>query len=270
MAFDIKPAHDVSKPSTETQGQQPREHTDGVGSLPGSKDEQGVALLPEERATETTGSVRPEHREGQLGGPTSNTKHTDVDVGGATDPLKKDSQPKVSLFPRPLIQAYACRSRKGAQRSGRSDNCAIQLEPRVHPLGGDASRWHGVNLGLRATEEWEHAAAFNVSAPLALSLNPPLLSTNYLSKNLETETGGVTPEQKTTRSEPGQQPSASYESDNLGGIQRSTSNEGGVDGQHKATLKEKITGGMKVVTGKLGNDKSKVEEGKKLMHGQSA
>lgn len=89
-------------------------------------------------------------------------------------------------------------------------------------------------------------------------------------KDPQTETGAVTPEQKTTSFEPGQQPSVLHESDNLGGIQKSGSSEGGVEGQHKASLKEKIAGGMKVVTGKLGNDKSKVEEGKKLMHGQSA
>lgn len=91
-----------------------------------------------------------------------------------------------------------------------------------------------------------------------------------LSKDPPTETGAVTPEQKTTSSEPLQQPSALNESDNLGGIQRPASSEGGTEGPHKASLKEKIAGGMKVVTGKLGNDKSKVEEGKKLMHGQGA
>lgn len=102
VAFDIKQAHDVSMPSTETQGQQPREHTDGVGSLPGSKDEQGVAVLPEERAIDTAGTDRPENRQEQPRDPTDTTKDPGVmgvGVGGATDLLKKDTQSRVSLDP---------------------------------------------------------------------------------------------------------------------------------------------------------------------------
>lgn len=79
----------------------------------------------------------------------------------------------------------------------------------------------------------------------------------------------MTSEPRTVGSEPGQPRSAPDESENLAGIQRSGGSEGSAEGQHKASLKEKITGGMKVVSGKLGHDKSKVEEGKRLMHGQS-
>lgn len=91
MAFDIRHAHDVSMPSTETQGQQPGEHIGGVGSLPGPNDEQGVAALPEERATNTTEMVRPEHDEepGDLPDETKkSTGATGVGVGGATDSPK--------------------------------------------------------------------------------------------------------------------------------------------------------------------------------------
>ena len=84
------------------------------------------------------------------------------------------------------------------------------------------------------------------------------------------ETEAVTKEHETTSSEPPQQLSAPGQSDDPGSIQRSASSEGVAEGQHKAGLKEKIAGGVKVVTGKFGRDKSKVEEGKKLMHGQSA
>lgn len=80
----------------------------------------------------------------------------------------------------------------------------------------------------------------------------------------------VTPEPKAAGSEPGQPPSAFNESEGLAGVQRSGDSEGSAESQRKASLKEKITGGMKVVSGKLGHDKSKVEEGRKLMHGQSA
>lgn len=50
-------------PSTESQGQQPGEHIGGVGSLPGPKDEQGVAVLPEELAAKTTETDRSDRRE---------------------------------------------------------------------------------------------------------------------------------------------------------------------------------------------------------------
>lgn len=173
-----------------------------------------------------------------------------------------------------MTKVYACRSRKGAQRSGHIDDSTIQLEPRVHPLGGDETRWHGTNFGRRAMEQWERAAA------LTDVFTPPLLCYSFMflscvlirfPKDPPTETEDITPEQNTTKSEPSQQFAAIHEPDNLGGIQRSASSEGcSAEGQYKPSLREKIAGGMKVVTGKLGHDKSKVEEGKKLLHGQSA
>jgi len=159
-------------PSTETQGQQPEEHTGGVGSLPGRNDEQGVAVLPEERTTKTTEPVRPEHRE-ELSDIPEETKTTGargVGVDGATEPLKT-TQPRVCTDFHPRDYPNACQPRKGAQRSRQLDEPTIQLEPRVHPLGGDVSRWHGVNLGRRALEEWERAAASaNVPAPLSFGV----------------------------------------------------------------------------------------------------
>jgi len=136
-------------PSSETRGQQPGERTGGVGSLPGSKDEQGVAVLPEERNTDKP----------------KDTGATRVGVTGGADPLKKETQSRVSTDPR-------CRSRKSAQRSNHLGDPTIQLEARVHPLGGEESRWHGVNLGRGAMEEWERAAdSTNVSVPSRFALS---------------------------------------------------------------------------------------------------
>lgn len=185
VSFDIKQADDVSMPSTERQGQQPGEHTNGAGSLPGSKGEQEVAVLPDERAAKTTETVHPEHPE-EPSEPTDKPKDTGVvGVGGATDSLKEDTQSR-------------------------------------------------------------------------LPKEPP------------TETETVASEQKTASPEPGQRASVFHESDEPAGIQRSEGSEGSTEGHRKASLMDKISGGMKVVSGKLGHDKFKVEEGKKLMHGQSA
>ena len=85
-------------PSTEAQGQQPGERTGGAGSLPGPKEEQGVAVLPEERATETTENVRQEHHDKSSALPDEPKKPAGsrgVGVGGATDPLKRETQSKV-------------------------------------------------------------------------------------------------------------------------------------------------------------------------------
>ena len=83
-------------PSTETQGQQAGEHTGGVGSLPGTKDEQGVAVLPEELAVKTAETDRPERPEEPREVPdqTKSTDAKDTGVGGATDP-SKPAQSKV-------------------------------------------------------------------------------------------------------------------------------------------------------------------------------
>ena len=146
----------------------------------------------------------------------------------------------------------------------------------MYPLGGDASRWHGVNFGRRATDEWERAAALhNVPTPLSFCRLPipipPLLTRvchSVLSQHLQSKT--VTSEPGASGSEHDQPSTTLNESENLAGVQRSAGSEGSADTQRKASLKEKISGGMKVVSGKLGHDKGKVEEGKKLMHGQSA
>ena len=111
-------------PSTETQGQQPEERTGGVGSLPGPKDEQGVAVLPEERITKATEAPRQEPRDEKCSLPDipkeRATEVTEVPrqephdekcnlpdipkesaglsgvgVSGATDPLKRDTQSRV-------------------------------------------------------------------------------------------------------------------------------------------------------------------------------
>lgn len=85
-------------PSTEAQGQQPGEHTGGVGSLPGPTDEQGVAVLPEERETKTTEMVHSENREesSDLPDETKNSAGArGVGVGGATDSLKESTQSRV-------------------------------------------------------------------------------------------------------------------------------------------------------------------------------
>ena len=99
-------------PSTETQGQQPGDHIGGVGSLPGSKDEQAVAVLPEERATKVTERVDQEHQEepvhqehyDQLGAlPNKSEKSPgvgDVRDGRATDPPKRDTESRVRAYSR--------------------------------------------------------------------------------------------------------------------------------------------------------------------------
>ena len=101
VAFDIKPAHDVSMPSTESQGQQPGEHTGGVGSLPGSEGEQGVAVLPEERPTKATEAVHQDHHDesdSPRDKPEMSTGVSGVGVGGTKDPLKRHTQPKVRTY----------------------------------------------------------------------------------------------------------------------------------------------------------------------------
>lgn len=102
-------------PSTETQGQQPGEHTGGVGSLPGSKHEQGVAALPEERATkvETNRQERPEEQ-GEPSGKPKGADAMGVGVSGATDPLKRETQSRVSAGPHLRDWVTARRSKNGA------------------------------------------------------------------------------------------------------------------------------------------------------------
>ena len=85
-------------PSTETQGQQPGERTGDAGSLPGPKDEQGVAVLPKERATEVTEVLRQESHDEKCNLPDIQKESAGVSgvgVSGATDPLKRDTRSRV-------------------------------------------------------------------------------------------------------------------------------------------------------------------------------
>jgi len=124
--------------------------------------------------------------------------------------------------------------------------------------------------------ERERAVTLN-SVPALLSFcRLPIPVSTVLTRALlfiwtqDLPTDPVASETRTAASEPGQTSGTSDEPENLADIKRSSGSEGSAEGQHKASLKEKIAGGMKVVSGKLGHDKSKVEEGRKLMHGQSA
>ena len=85
-------------PSSETQGQQPGDRTGGVGSLPGSQDEEGVAVLPEEGAIKTNNLVPQEDQDelGDLPGePEKSAGDSGVGVSGATGPLKRDTESRV-------------------------------------------------------------------------------------------------------------------------------------------------------------------------------
>jgi len=145
----------------------------------------------------------------------------------------------------------------------------------VYPLGSDASRWRGVNLGRQATDEWERVAALNnvpalsfCHLPISVSSRTDSICHFVLLQDIQAETAA--PEPVVAGTKPGKSPSPVNQPENLTGVQRSAGSEGSAEAQRKASLREKISGGMKVVSGKLGHDKSKVEEGKKLMHGQSA
>lgn len=132
------------------------------------------------------------------------------------------------------------------------------------------SRWHGVNLGRGAMEEWERTAALaNVPPSLSFCCHQPPFSYALIHFVQDLPTEPVKFDRTTAGSEPGQPRTTLDEPENPAGIQRSGGSEDSTEGQRKASLKEKISGGMKVVSGKLGHDKSKVEEGKKLMHGLS-
>jgi hypothetical protein len=101
------------------------------------------------------------------------------------------------------------------------------------------------------------------------TLLSPLLTQAFLfvwTQDLPAE--NVASETKTSPSEPDKPPRAFNEFEDPASIKRSNGSEESAETQRKASLKEKISGGAKIVSGKLGRDKSKVEEGKKLMQGQ--
>ncbi|KAF9645776.1 hypothetical protein BDM02DRAFT_3189402 [Thelephora ganbajun] len=260
--------HKTSLPSQELRGALPHEHVGGVGSLPGASIEKSVALLPDEQAEwsewetfagrNTPGYQTPSNPQGNVTGVSQPITQKKTNLGVAAGIVKADVPPKQMAedVGKGHPNTLASGDIPGAQQA------VENIKPGSLP-GPKDEQDVAVLTEERATKTTETVRPEHREEQGHPDETKPTSATDPMEYTRLRD-----PPTKTAPSA-GSEP-AQPEPKNLSSTQRPSGSEDSTEGQHKASLKEKISGGMKIVSGKLGHDKSKVEEGKKLMHGQSA
>ncbi|KIK51012.1 hypothetical protein GYMLUDRAFT_252478 [Collybiopsis luxurians FD-317 M1] len=163
----------ISLPSQE-HGVDASTSSQGVGSLPGPASEEGVAILPHEKAAEgefhqdDTPDVKKDPRaEEKI--PSSAT----VDGGSNSGSHFREEAPASSIFYPESSPTHPSKADKPVEP------VPINLEPRTHPLAGEGSKWKGVPLD----EEYQRDVVDNAlndnklstistATPIASSISP--------------------------------------------------------------------------------------------------
>ncbi|KAG5637078.1 hypothetical protein H0H81_005848 [Sphagnurus paluster] len=193
----------------------------------------------------------------------------------------------------PVVDEESSRQQNGAARSGGrikdAQSAVANTEARTHPLGGPGAVWKGVPL----EESYQRALDDKSEMNTKIGTGENTMTTNAGYQNLgktaivsknETQAEKSTERPATANGTSGperpavDQPSASpidktTESSGPTGdnmpLQTSkikSVNPDGKDGSpHKSTFMEKIKGEVKVISGKLAHNESKVEEGRRLL-----
>ncbi|KAF8439742.1 hypothetical protein L210DRAFT_3645744 [Boletus edulis BED1] len=286
----------VSLPSTELKGVQPSEYSGGVGALPGNLSESSVALLPDERqeSAQERQSASPRQRRDTIK-PSA--------VGGAEEPgasekaeatmprdvaLFKDepvtSQPSdappksteagtVEAVERNTADTSGpeVESQKGAseaKNSKPSEQEKADTRPRAGELGekGPEKDVKGPNLGSEepvqgkgpSQDAQEEESKEGKPAPAGFK---PGYSGNYHPAQLHPPPPGA---------------SVAELQGSLGSQQAEpdspvaqTGRRGSVGAEKKPGFMTMVKGEMKILAGKVSGDEHKVEEGKKIIHGDA-
>jgi len=235
VAFNISPVgssgQEISLPSQDL-GQQPGEKTGGVGALPGGKEESGVAVLPDEKSAPADASAK--HVDSRYNSNTT-TGSQSTDIPGIPDAVDANIQSK-------------------------------ELPERPH----DSSVYPDVH-GPSAKDDIPGVP------PKAESVGKPPALPNHDNSAAEAPSGGA-------RKSPGDE--ESYQASELHPVEAKYSHDDATEKKsttsdlrlesapsagspRKVGFMDKVTGGSKVLFGKLGHNSEKVEEGRKILHGEA-
>ncbi|CAE6525352.1 unnamed protein product [Rhizoctonia solani] len=224
---------DASMPSSETSGTKPGERVGGVGTLPGDNNEEGVARLPAERT-----SVPSREHEGAYPGEKSGG------VGALPGHLNESS---VAVLP----EERAVHTKEGTESSTRA---AVLPATTGHPTTPE----HLTTAPTTAHSTAHSTAAHSTTAPLAAAHPTSTHPTTEHSTSEHLDKGDI----KAAAAHPIETAKARRDS-----TSSSSSSEGEQDlndpnaPKRKATLKNKVAGGMKKAMGKLKKDEDMIAEG---------
>ncbi|KAH7911464.1 hypothetical protein BJ138DRAFT_1006528 [Hygrophoropsis aurantiaca] len=228
-----------SLPSKELAGQQPFEHTSGVGALPGTASESGVALLPDERVQQSQ-PIQP-----SVANTDSHTKPKTENGASTSHSESQYDQSKVGEALRLAAGAGAA----GAAVGGLAAKSNNTTEP--DPARKDRN----------ASAPKQAAAAHTPSKSTSKSV--PDKDTDYHPAKLHPPPAG------TGVGESAQSDSPHASSSSPSEAQRASPTSASTTGSPKKVgFMTKVKGEAKIIAGKMSGNDSKVEQGKRVLHGQ--
>ncbi|KZV66335.1 hypothetical protein PENSPDRAFT_654961 [Peniophora sp. CONT] len=246
-------SHDKSLPTQETHGAQAGDKVAGAGALPGAVNETGVAKLPGDDAA--TGL--PKGSAGAAIGAVVATSATAAAATSAAPPSTSTSSNfKVPARPEDMVakshiwpdaRSHGDTSKSAAPGAGSTG---------VTPVGANDKDGAGKKDILIPVAKGEGGKVPSADATL------PPAKREAVGKDATTDdkVQGASLDAAHGKSKPSDVHSQS-------GTSAHTQDSKG-EKKHKASFMEKVKGEIKVISGKLGGDKHKVEDGKKLKSGE--
>ncbi|KAG1750545.1 uncharacterized protein EDB91DRAFT_1045900 [Suillus paluster] len=265
----------TSLPSSELKGAQPCEHVGGVGSLPGTISESSVALLPDERAekgAQTPVNLKKDDTQIQGG---NRAKNATYPVGAAVA-----GKPEVSTSPSLPLHLSSFSIQYGSQTdppqldttpttqhpAKLSDPklASCETTPKHEVPEGQRSRYAeatgigGAAMGAAQTRDQQPGeTAESKAAKTAVAGGAVGHDTDYHSAKLHPLRAGEGADQAESQSgSPVSLTSAPSASETNSPKER------------RVSFLDKVRGEAKIIAGKMSGKEGKVQEGKRIMHGE--
>ncbi|KAH0834206.1 hypothetical protein J3R83DRAFT_11518 [Lanmaoa asiatica] len=283
----------VSLPSTELKGAQPSEHTGGVGALPGNLSESSVALLPDER-----------QERAQECRPTSPRQRRDTikpsAAGGDDEPRESEKEEDKAKIPRdaaPFKDEAAAsqipddappKTRSGPEVKSQKEASEVKsreaLSKQAKTAAVAGAGMAGTAAGAEGSNEKKNDIEGSNLASEVLGHGKVPLQDVQGEGNQEGRTatarkveGGYSGEYHPAQLHPPPpgasaaeyQASVSVQQQGQGLPTTMEDKRASLGAEKKPGFMTVVKGEMKILAGKVSGDEHKVEEGKKLVHGEA-
>ncbi|KAF9526173.1 hypothetical protein CPB83DRAFT_908575 [Crepidotus variabilis] len=248
----------------------------GVGKLPGSADESGVALVPDERKATADDQSK-------LSAPSMASAGADTDASVKTlAGSRMGGQPQAPPSLTTGLDSESNTSGRAPGGVGAGSGAAIggpQTQARQHPLSQDEKGAFEKNNKNFMTKDQVDTNVSSIGAPVATGASVPQATSSSADKlghkdTPSTSTGAPAPGMLTNDSNvatpghgdtPSTMKSSQDKEINKSAHSASPSSDSGSGPAKKTGFMSKVKGEMKVLSGKMSKDEAKIEEGRKLM-----
>ncbi|VDB94170.1 unnamed protein product [Peniophora sp. CBMAI 1063] len=280
-------SHDKSLPTQETRGTQPNDQVGGVGALPGGASESGVAAVPENAAagayrslpTQETQGAQPGEKVGGVGALPGGANETGVaklpgdDAATGLPEGSKGAAVGAVVATSAALTATSTAAPNTASLPARPEDMVSKShdwpDARSH---GSPPKDAAATTDSMTTADKRDGSKKEILIPVAKGEGGQVPTANAAfnapakpeaagkDTNADDQAQGASLDASHGKTKPTDAHSHSG---------ASAHTEGSKDeAKHKASFMEKVKGEMKIISGKLGGDKHKVEEGKKLKSGE--